>query len=91
MLQSPQPPPTETVLTALLNEIATCPDRLIVVLDDYHLIDAQPIHDALIFLLEHLPSQMHLDNGMYVVCIHKRNYWNGNPVGSLNLPFGIII
>jgi len=60
MLQSPQPPPTEAVLTSLLNEIAAFPDRLVLVLDDYHLIESQPIHDALIFLLEHHPPQMHL-------------------------------
>jgi LuxR family maltose regulon positive regulatory protein len=59
-LQSPQPPPTEAVLTSLINEIAAIPDRMILVLDDYHLIDAQPIHDALTFLLEHLPPHMHL-------------------------------
>ncbi|MFC1976235.1 LuxR C-terminal-related transcriptional regulator [Chloroflexota bacterium] len=59
-LQSPQPPPPETVLAILINEIAAIPDRLVLVLDDYHLIEAQPIHDALTFLLEHLPPQMHL-------------------------------
>jgi len=60
MLQSPQPPPTEAVLTSLINEIAAIPDRIVLVLDDYHLIEAQPIHDTLTFLLEHLPPQMHL-------------------------------
>jgi LuxR family maltose regulon positive regulatory protein len=60
MLQSPHPPPTEAALTPLINEIATIRDRIILVLDDYHLIDAQPIHDALNFLLENIPSQMHL-------------------------------
>jgi LuxR family maltose regulon positive regulatory protein len=59
-LQSPQPPPTEAVLTSLINEIAAIPGRMILVLDDYHLIEAQPIHGALTFLLEHLPPQMHL-------------------------------
>jgi LuxR family transcriptional regulator, maltose regulon positive regulatory protein len=59
-LQSPQPPSTESLLTALLNEIATIPDHFILVLDDYHLIDAKPIDEALTFLLEHLPPQMHL-------------------------------
>jgi LuxR family maltose regulon positive regulatory protein len=59
-LQSPQPPPTETILTALLNEINAIPDNFVVVLDDYHLIDARPIDDALAFLLEHLPPRMHL-------------------------------
>ena len=59
-LQSPQPPPTESILTALLNEIAALPDKFVLVLDDYHVIDAKPIDDALTFLLEHLPPQMHL-------------------------------
>ena len=60
MLQSPQPPPTEAVLISLLNKIATLPDRIILVLDDYHLIETQPIYDVLTFLLEHLPPQMNL-------------------------------
>ncbi len=59
-LQSPQPPPTETLLTALLNEMSTLPDNFILVLDDYHLLDAQPIDNALTFLIEHLPPRMHL-------------------------------
>ncbi len=60
VLQAPQPPPTEAILTALLNEIATVPDNFVLVLDDYHVIDAKPVDKALTFLLEHLPSQMHL-------------------------------
>jgi LuxR family maltose regulon positive regulatory protein len=60
MLQSPQPPPMETILTSLINEIAAISVRIIFILDDYHLIEAQPIHDLLPFLLEHLPPQMHL-------------------------------
>src|SRR4028119_879218 len=59
-LQSPQPPPTESILTALLNEITTIPHDFALVLDDYHVIDAEPIDDALAFLIGHLPSQMHL-------------------------------
>ena len=60
MLRSPQPPPAEAVLTALLNEITALPDDLVLVLDDYHAIDARPVDDALAFLLEHLPPQVHL-------------------------------
>ncbi|MCI0419080.1 MAG: LuxR C-terminal-related transcriptional regulator [Acidobacteria bacterium] len=60
VLQSPQPPPTESILTALLNEITTVPDNFTLVLDDYHVIDARPVDNALTFLLEHLPPQMHL-------------------------------
>jgi LuxR family maltose regulon positive regulatory protein len=60
MLLSPQPPPIETILTSLINEFAAISVRIIFVLDDIHLIETQPIHDALIFLVEHLPPQMHL-------------------------------
>jgi ATP/maltotriose-dependent transcriptional regulator MalT len=60
-LHASQPqPPTETILTSLINEIAALPDRIVLVLDDYHLIDAQPIHDALTFLLRHLSPSLHL-------------------------------
>ena len=54
-LQFPQPPPTEAILTALLNEIATLPDDFVLVLDDYHTIEAKPVDQALTFLVEHLP------------------------------------
>ena len=60
VLQSPQPPPPESILTALLNEISAIPDPFVLVLDDYHVIDAKPVDSALGFLLEHLPPQMHL-------------------------------
>lgn len=60
MLQSSQLPPAETVLNFLLNEIAAFPDRIVLVLDDYHLIDIPPIHDALAYFLEHSPPQLHL-------------------------------
>lgn len=60
MLESPQPASTESVLTTLLNEIAAIPEEFALVLDDYHVVDTQPIDQALTFLLEHLPPQMHL-------------------------------
>lgn len=59
-LGSPQPPPTEALLTVLLNEITTVEDDLILVLDDYHVIDTGAVDDALAFLIEHLPPRMHL-------------------------------
>lgn len=59
-LQSSQPPPIESILTALLNEITALPDQFILVLDDYHVIDSKPVDHALTFLLEHLPPRMHL-------------------------------
>ena len=60
VLQSPQPPPIELILTTLLNEIATIPDSFILVLDDYHVIDSKPVDQALTFLIEHQPPRMHL-------------------------------
>ncbi len=60
ILQSPQPPPIESILTALLNEITTISDSFLLVLDDYHVIDAKPVDNVITFLLEHLPPQMHL-------------------------------
>ena len=60
VIQSPQPPSTESILTTLLNEIAALPDHFMLVLDDYHLVDARPVDEALTFLLEHLPPHMHL-------------------------------
>ncbi len=59
-LQSPQPPPVETLLTALLNEIAVLPERVALVLDDYHTLDSPHIDAAMAFLLDHLPPQLHL-------------------------------
>lgn len=60
MLQTTQSTLTDAILTALLNEIATIPDDFYLVLDDYHVIDAKAIDNALTFLLEHSPPQMHL-------------------------------
>jgi LuxR family maltose regulon positive regulatory protein len=59
-LHSPQPPPVESVLTALVNDIAAMPEDFALILDDYHAIEAPSVHDAVAFLLEHLPVQMHL-------------------------------
>jgi len=57
---SPQPPPLEAMLTVLLNELVTIPSPVVLVLDDYHVLDAKPVDDALAFLVQHLPPQLHL-------------------------------
>ncbi|MEZ4657391.1 MAG: hypothetical protein R2911_07450 [Caldilineaceae bacterium] len=70
-LQSPQLPRDssgrEFMLTSLLNELTAVPDDLVLVLDDYHVLDGGEassgtdlIDDTLTFLLDHLPPQMHL-------------------------------
>ncbi|WP_420631574.1 LuxR C-terminal-related transcriptional regulator [Candidatus Leptofilum sp.] len=58
MLQSPQLPSMESLLTMLLNEIATVQHQFILVLDDYHLIDEPGIDEAVAFVLAHMPPQM---------------------------------
>ncbi|MFN2178207.1 MAG: tetratricopeptide repeat protein [Candidatus Promineifilaceae bacterium] len=60
MLQSPQPLQPETILTPLLNQISAFDKEFILVLDDYHLVDSQTADEALAFLIDHLPPQMHL-------------------------------
>ena len=59
-------PPTsasfEPLVTALVNELADQPgeDDLLLVLDDYHLVGAEPVHTSVAFLLGHLPPGLHL-------------------------------
>ena len=60
VLQSPGPVDVEAVLTTLLNEIADLPGHVVLVLDDYHVIESQTIDRVLTFVLDHLPPQMHL-------------------------------
>lgn len=60
LLQSPQPASVESALTILLNEINTLDRALTIVLDDYHLIESQAIHDAITFLLDHQPPTLRL-------------------------------
>lgn len=60
LLESPQAPPITSILTALVNDLAAFPDAFSLVLDDYHVIESQPIHDALAFLIENQPANMHL-------------------------------
>jgi LuxR family maltose regulon positive regulatory protein len=61
LLQSPQSPPIDNILSELLNDISSViTDNFCLVLDDYHIIESKPIDDQLSFLLDHLPPHMHL-------------------------------
>lgn len=60
LLHSPESPPISIVLLALLNEIQEVGAEIILILDDYHLIEERVIHESLLFLLEHIPFQLHL-------------------------------
>jgi LuxR family transcriptional regulator, maltose regulon positive regulatory protein len=60
MLHSPQAPPLSTILSTLLGEIEQVERDIILILDDYHVISDQTIHDSLLALLEHPPTNLHL-------------------------------
>jgi LuxR family transcriptional regulator, maltose regulon positive regulatory protein len=59
-LQSRQPAAVTAIVAELINDLNSISNPFALVLDDYHLITAQPVHEILQFLLEHLPTQMHL-------------------------------
>src|SRR6266545_1039520 len=62
LLGPPPPPSFEGLVTALINQLAAQPGEgeVVLVLDDYHLIDSQPVHASLTFLLEHRPPELQL-------------------------------
>ncbi len=60
LCEASQMEPIEPVLTALINAVAACPADFSLVLDDYHVIENDRIHQALAFLLGHTPAPMHL-------------------------------
>ncbi len=61
LLDLPQPAEPASVLASLTNDLLGGPGGdFVLVFDDYHLITAQPIHQAMMDLVEHLPPQMHL-------------------------------
>jgi len=61
LLHTPQPPPPETVVALLTNDLMhSSAEDVALVLDDYHVITAESLHRALTSLVEHLPPQLHL-------------------------------
>ncbi|MGD8465500.1 MAG: LuxR C-terminal-related transcriptional regulator [Anaerolineae bacterium] len=59
-LRAPRPPQLNALLASLINDLAARPGPVVLVLDDYHTIDAQAIHDIVTRLLDHQPPQLHL-------------------------------
>jgi LuxR family maltose regulon positive regulatory protein len=55
-----QPPPIDILLTMLINDLSTRRDSILLLLDDYHLITTSEIHEAITFLVEHLPPAITL-------------------------------
>jgi len=60
LLQAPRPAPPRVLATLLINDLAEIPGRFAVVLDDYHAVSSQPIHDFLGLLIEHAMAGMRL-------------------------------
>ena len=60
LLQQPQPPQIEVVLATLLNDLGAVGSDVVLVLDDYHVMDAHDVDGGMAFLLEHLPPRIHL-------------------------------
>src|SRR5260221_3041780 len=60
LLHVPQSPPLSTILVALLNEIVLLDQEVILILADYQVISDQTIHEGLLFVLDHLPANLHL-------------------------------
>jgi LuxR family transcriptional regulator, maltose regulon positive regulatory protein len=59
ILDAPQSPPLEAVLSSLLNDLAQVHSQTVIVLDDYQSIHASQIHEGMAFLLDHLPPDAH--------------------------------
>jgi LuxR family maltose regulon positive regulatory protein len=60
LLGSPEPPRITTVLTIMINDLHSMTGDVVVVLDDYHLVDSADIHEAMTFLISNRPPRLHL-------------------------------
>jgi LuxR family maltose regulon positive regulatory protein len=60
LLQAPEPPSQDSLMTTLLNELTAIASPFILVIDDYHVIQTLSIHQLSTFIVEHQPGQMHL-------------------------------
>ena len=60
MLQSAQPASHEAMLTSLINDLVALNNEVVLVLDDYQLIEHDIVERAISFLIEHMPPQLHL-------------------------------
>lgn len=60
MLVAPQVPPLESIVTALINDLAASINPIVLVVDDYHVVTDLNIHTSLDFFLDHIPPQVHV-------------------------------
>jgi LuxR family maltose regulon positive regulatory protein len=78
LLESPQPPSPSTILTALLHELESRevhPAPIVLIVDDYQVIEEQAIHQGMSFFLEHLPAKVHLILSSRVDPVLKLSRW----------------
>ena len=62
-----------------MNELNAAPDEIVLVLDDYHVIDAPEVHDGMAYLLDHLPDSVHLVSPPAPIHLFR---WRGCALGA---------
>ena len=60
LLRSPQPPPIESILTNLINDVSDTHEDIVLVIDDYHVIESRRVHNLISFFIEHMPMHFHV-------------------------------
>ena len=60
LLRSPQPPPVDSILANLINDISETHEDIVLVIDDYHAIESRRVHDLISFFIEHMPEHLHI-------------------------------
>ncbi|MFK7848267.1 MAG: LuxR C-terminal-related transcriptional regulator [Rhodothermales bacterium] len=60
MLYASQAPPITSILSTLINELSAIERDIAVTFDDYHIIENEEVHNGFVFLIDHLPVQIHL-------------------------------
>ncbi len=60
LLAAARQAPAEAILISLINDLDTANEEIVLVLDDYHLISSQAVHEAVTFMLEHCPKTFHM-------------------------------
>jgi LuxR family maltose regulon positive regulatory protein len=59
LLRSSHPPTAESILTSIINQISVLNQKILFVLEDYHLVETQPIENSVNFWIENIPPQIH--------------------------------
>jgi len=60
MMKGAQDPSDNSILSVLVNELSSVSQDFALVLEDYHVVELREIHQMMVFLLDHMPPQMHL-------------------------------